>query len=175
MRWRDHTQRYQQQVPGHQIQVDVKFLKFEDKDGKPVKRYQYTAIDDATRIRALKIYDRHNQSNAIDFINTIIDKFPFRIREVRTANGHEFQAQFHWHVKDLGIRHAYIKPASPQLNGKVERSHRTDEQEFYQLLTYTDDVDLQARLSEWEQFYNLSRPHGAFNGKAPYEVLRERL
>lgn len=170
-----HTQRYQQQVPGHQIQVDVKFLKFAGKDGKPVKRYQYTAIDDATRIRALKIYDRHNQSNAIDFINTIIEKFPFRIREVRTDNGHVFQAQFHWHVEDLGIRHAYIKPASPQLNGKVERSHRTDEQEFYQLLTYTDDVDLRARLSEWEQFYNLSRPHGAFNGKAPYEVLRERL
>jgi transposase len=47
-----HTQRYQKQVPGHQIQVDVKFLKFEGKDGKPVKRYQYTAIDDATRIRA---------------------------------------------------------------------------------------------------------------------------
>jgi transposase InsO family protein len=163
-----HTQRYQQQMPGHQIQVDVKFLKFEDKDG-PVKRYQYTAIDDATRIRALKIYDRHNQSNAIDFINTV------RIREVRTDNSHEFQAQFHWHVEDLGIRHAYIKPASPQLNGKVERSHRTDEQEFYQLLTYTDDIDLQARLSEREQFYNLSRPHGAFNGKAPYEVLRERL
>jgi transposase InsO family protein len=170
-----HTQRYQQQVPGHQIQVDVKFLKFEGKDGKSVKRYQYTAIDDATRVRALKIYDRHNQSNAIDFINTIIEKFPFRIREVRTDNGHEFQAQFHWHVEDLGIRHAYIKPASPQLNGKVERSHRTDEQEFYQLLTYTDDVDLRARLSEWEQFYNLSRPHGAFNGKAPYEILRERL
>lgn len=170
-----HTQRYQQQVPGHQIQVDVKFLKFEGKDGKPVKRYQYTAIDDATRIRALKIYVRHNQSNAIDFINTIIDKFPFRIREVRTDNGHEFQAQFHWHVEDLGIRHAYMKPASPQLNGKVERSHRTDEQEFYQLLTYTDDVDLRAKLSEWEQFYNLSRPHGAFNGKTPYEVLRERL
>jgi len=169
-----HTQRYQQQMPGHQIQVDVKFLKFEDKDG-PVKRYQYTAIDDATRIRALKIYDRHNQSNAIDFINTVVAKFPFRIREVRTDNSHEFQAQFHWHVEDLGIRHAYIKPASPQLNGKVERSHRTDEQEFYQLLTYTDDIDLQARLSEREQFYNLSRPHGAFNGKAPYEVLRERL
>jgi hypothetical protein len=48
-----------------------------------VKRNQYTAIDDATRIRALKIYDCHNQSNAIDFINAIIDEFPFRIREVR--------------------------------------------------------------------------------------------
>ena len=87
--------------------------------------------------RVFVIYDRHNQSNAIDFINTIINKFPFRIREVRTDNGHEFQAKFHWHVEDLGIRHAYIKPASPQLNGKVERSHRTDQQEFYQLLTYT--------------------------------------
>lgn len=57
----------------------------------------------------------------------------YRLREVRTDNGHEFQAKFHWHVEDKGIRHAYIQPASPQLNGKVERSHRTDEQEFYQL------------------------------------------
>jgi transposase InsO family protein len=43
------------------------------------------------------------------------------------------------------------------------------------LLTYNDDVDLNAKLAEWESFYNLSRPHGAFNGKAPYEILRERL
>lgn len=49
-----------------------------DQDGKSIKRYQYTAIDNATRIRALKIYDRHNQSNAIDFINTIIEKFRSR-------------------------------------------------------------------------------------------------
>ena len=89
--------------------------------------------------------------------------------------GHEFQAKFHWHVEDQGIRHAYIKPSSPQLNGKVERSHRTDEQEFYQLLTYNGDVDLHQKLAEWERFYNLSRPHGAFNRKAPYEALRERL
>ncbi|WP_143151098.1 helix-turn-helix domain-containing protein, partial [Agrobacterium pusense] len=59
-----HTQRYEQRVPGHQIQVDVKFLKFEGVDGKVVKRFQYTAIDDATRIRALKVYDRHTQANA---------------------------------------------------------------------------------------------------------------
>ncbi|OYR24102.1 HTH-like domain protein [Brucella lupini] len=170
-----HTQRYEQRVPGHQIQVDVKFLKFEGVDGKIVKRFQYTAIDDATRIRALKVYDRHTQANAIDFIDTVIAKFPFRIREIRTDNGHEFQARFHWHVEDQGIRHAYIKPASPQLNGKVERSHRTDDQEFYQLLSYTDDTDLVQKLSEWERFYNLARPHGAFNGKAPYEILRERL
>ena len=145
------------------------------KDDKPVKRYQYTAIDDATRVRALKIYERHTQASAISFIDYVIEKFPFRIREVRTDNGHEFQAKFHWHVEDKGIRHTYIKPSSSQLNGKVERSHRTDEQEFYQLLTYKDDVDLNAKLAEWESFYNLSRPHGAFDGKAPYEILPETI
>jgi transposase InsO family protein len=170
-----HTTRYQQQVPGHQIQVDDKFLIFRGKDGKPTKRYQYTAIDDATRVRALKVYNRHTQANAILFIDHVIKSFPFRIREVRTDNGHEFQAKFHWHVEDQGIRHAYIKPRSPQLNGKVERSHRTDEEEFYQLLTYKDDVDLEEKLAHWERFYNLSRPHIAFNGKAPYEALRETL
>lgn len=170
-----HTKRYSKQVPGHHIQMDVKFLTFRGKQGQKVKRYQFTAIDDATRIRAMKIYKRHTQQSAIDFVNYVIDKFPFRIREIRTDNGHEFQAKFHWHVEDKGIRHAYIKPSSPQLNGKVERSHRSDEQEFYQLLTYKGDVDLEAKLEEWERFYNLARPHGAFNGKTPYEALREKL
>ena len=66
-------------------------------------------------------------------------------------------------------------PRSPQLNGKVERSHRTDQEEFYQLLTYTDDVDLNEKLAEWERFYNLDRPHGAFHGKTPHEALKCRL
>jgi Integrase core domain len=68
-------------------------------------------------------------------------------------------------VEDQGIRREHIKPAPPQLIGKVERSHRTVEQEFYQLLTYTDDIGLRARPSEWEKFYNLSKPHDAFNEK----------
>jgi len=170
-----HTKRYQKQVPGHHIQMDVKFLTFKGENGEKVRRFQYTAIDDATRVRALKIYKRHIQANAIDFVDFVIEKFPFRIKEIRTDNGHEFQAKFHWHVEDKGIRHAYIKPSSPQLNGKVERSHRSDQQEFYQLVTYKGDVDLEAKLVEWENFYNFARPHGAFNGKTPYEALREKL
>jgi transposase InsO family protein len=170
-----HTRRYAKQVPGHHIQVDVKFLSLRAADGKQVRRFQYTAIDDATRIRALKIYRRHTQKNAIDFVDHVIEKFPFRIHTIRTDRGHEFQAQFHWHVEDRGIRHVYIKPRSPQLNGKVERSHRSDQEEFYQLLTYTDDVDLNKKLAEWERFYNYDRPHGAFNGNTPYEALRTML
>lgn len=170
-----HTKRYAKKVPGHQVQVDVKFATFEDSSAKKIRRYQFTAIDDATRIRALKMYQQHNQSSAIDFIDYIIEKFPFRIHTVRTDRGHEFQAKFHWYVEDKGIRHVYIKPRSPQLNGKVERSHRTDQEEFYQLLTYTDDVDLNKKLQAWENFYNFNRPHGAFDGKTPYEALKSTL
>jgi transposase InsO family protein len=170
-----HTQRYNKQLPGHHIQMDVKFLIFKGKQGQKVKRYQYTAIDDATRVRARKVYKRHTQVSAIDFVDHIIEKFPFRIQQIRTENGHAFQAKFHWHVDDKGIRHVDIKPSSPQLNGKVERSHRSDQQEFYQLLSYKDDVDLEVKLDEWERFYNFAIPHGAFGGKTPHEALRERL
>ena len=92
-----HTKRYQKQVPGHHIQMDVKFLKFIDKNNKAIKRYQYTAIDDATRVRALQVYQRHNQANACKFVDYVIEKFPFRIHTIRTDRGHEFQAKFHWH------------------------------------------------------------------------------
>lgn len=169
------TVRYEKQVPGHHIQLDVKFLIFKNPDGTKTKRFQYTAIDDATRIRALKVYKKHTQQNAIHFIDHVLEKFPFRIQTVRTDNGHEFQSKFHWHVEDLGMRHAYIKPRTPRLNGKVERSHKTDQQEFYQLLEYSSDVDLEKKLKTWENFYNFDRPHGAFAGKTPYEILKEKL
>lgn len=81
-----HTQRYNKQAPGRHIQMDVKFLIFKGKQDQKVKRYQYTAIDDATRVRALTVYKRHTQANAIDFVDHIIEKFPFRIQQIRTNN-----------------------------------------------------------------------------------------
>jgi len=170
-----HTHRYEKQVPGHHVQVDVKFLTLQGPAGQRVRRYQDTAIDDATRIRALRVYRRHTQQNAIAFLNHVVSTFPFRIHTVRTDRGHEFQALFHWHLADQGLRQMYIKPRTPQLNGKVERSQRTDQQEFYQLLTYKGDVDLEQRLAQWERFDNYDRPHSAFAGKTPYEALREKL
>jgi len=105
----------------------------------------------------------------------VLSKFPFRIQTIRTDNGHGFQAKFHWLVEDLGIRHVYIKPRTPKLNGKVERSHGTDDREFYQLLAYTDDVNLNEKLAEGENYFNFNRPHGAFSGKTPYEALNAWL
>ncbi|WP_312193841.1 IS481 family transposase [Empedobacter sp.] len=170
-----HSIRYEKETPGHQVQIDVKFLIFHDVNRTKIKRFQYTAIDDSTRIRALKIYEKHNQLSSIDFINYVVEKFPFIINTIQTDNGHEFQSKFHWHVQDLGMRHRFIKVGTPQLNGKVERSHLTDKKEFYQLLNYTDDVDLNKKLEEWENFYNFKRPHGSFKGKTPYEILKSKL
>ena len=72
---------------------------------------------------------------------------------IQTDNGAEFQSRFHWHLESLDIQHVYIRPRTPHLNGKVERSHRVDEQEFYQLLDtagISDDIHLfNAKLREW--------------------------
>jgi hypothetical protein len=115
----------------------------------------------------LQIFPEHNQERAIQFMNYVVERFPFWISTIQTERGHEFQARFHWHV--------YIKPQMPQLNGKVERSHRTDQTEFYQLLTYKDDVDLNAKLKAWENFYNYDRPHLSLDGKTPYVVMKSLL
>jgi transposase InsO family protein len=165
--------RYEKPQPGHRLQLDVKFLERIPGTGK--RLYQFTAIDDCTRIRVLKIYDACNQSSAIRFVDEVIHRLPFRILVVQTDNGAEFQSRFHWHLESQDIRHVYIKPRTPHLNGKVERSHRVDEQEFYQLLDkdgVTDDIHLfNDKLREWEDYYNYHRPHGALDGQTPYERL----
>jgi len=73
------------------------------------------------------------------------------------------------------IRHVYIRPRTPRLNGKVERSHRVDDQEFCQLLDkdgISDDIHLfNDKLREWENYYNYHRPYGALDGQTPYERL----
>ena len=165
--------RYEKPQPGHRLQLDVKFL--ERIAGTQKRLYQFTAIDDCTRIRVLKIYDACNQASAIRFVNEVIRRLPFRILVIQTDNGAEFQSRFHWHLESLDIRHAYIRPRTPHLNGKVERSHRVDEQEFYQLLDkdgIADDIHLfNDKLREREDYYNYHRPHGALDGQPPYERL----
>ena len=171
----DRWKRYEKPLPGHRVQIDVKFIAPLQGSGK--KHYQFTAIDDCTRIRVLRIYDRLNQQTAIQFVDYVLEKLPFKVEVIQTDNGAEFQAQFHYHVLDAGIGHVYIKPATPRLNGKVERSHRIDQEEFYRMLegVVIDDTELfNDRLQEWESFYNFSRPTGGLGGQTPYERLREK-
>jgi transposase len=155
----DRWKRYEKPLPGHRVQIDVKFIA-PLQGSRKKKHYQSTAIDDCTRIRVLPIYDR-----------------PFKVEVIQTDHGAEFGSQFHYHVLDRGIGHVYIKPATPRLNGKVERSHRIDQEEFYRMLEgiVIDETGLfNVRLKEWEDFYNFNRPHGALGGQTPYERLRDK-
>lgn len=113
---------------GHQVQGDVKSIA-SIAGVTAQKHYQFTAIDDCTRIRVLRVYPKCNQKTAVQFLDYVLERLPFRVESVQTDNGAEFQSGFCWHVLDRGICHAYIKPATPRLNGKVERSHRIDSEE----------------------------------------------
>jgi transposase InsO family protein len=170
-RWR----RYEKPRPGHRVQLDVKFIA--PLAGSRRKHYQFTAIDDCTRLRVLRIYPQLNQKTAIQFADYVLERLPFRVEVIQTDNGAEFQSLFHYHLLDRGISHDYIKPRTPRLNGKVERSHRIDNEEFYQLLDgmVIDDTKVfNDKLREWEDFYNYHRPHGGLGGQTPYERLKQR-
>jgi len=188
-RWK----RYEKPLPGNRLQIDVKFIepiglpaqarsKAPVTDQLPKQRrrakfYQFTAIDDCTRLRVLRIYPRCDQKTAIHFLDYVLQRLPFRVEVVQTDNGAELQTEFHWHVLDKGIAHTYIKPASPHLNGKVERSHRIDAEEFYRMLDgiLIDDADVfNDKLREWEDYYNYHRPHGGLGGQTPYERLKQK-
>lgn len=167
--------RYEKQLPGHRVQIDVKFLA--PLPGSRKRFYQYTAIDDCTRLRVLRIYPANNQKTAIQFVDYVLSRLPFGVEVIQTDNGAEFQSAFHWHVTDLGVRHVYIKPRTPRLNGKVERSHRIDGEEFYRLLdgVVVDDAKVfNNKLQEWEDYYNYHRPHGGLDGQTPYERLKQK-
>ena len=129
-RWK----RYEKQRPGHQLQVDVKFIEPLGQKGRKKRYYQYTAIDDCTRLRVLRAYPRNDQKTAIAFIDHVLSKLPFAVDAGPDRQRPEFGTAFHWHLLDKGIGHVRIKPRTPRLNGKVERSHRIDSEEFYRLL-----------------------------------------
>lgn len=172
-RWK----RYEKQRPGHPLQVDVKFIEPLGQTGKKKRYYQYTAIDDCTRVRVLRTYPKHDQKTAIQLIDHVLSKLPFQVEKVPTDNGSEFGQSFHWHLLDKGIGHIYIRPATPRLNGKVERSHRIDSEGFYRLLEgeVIDDLNLfNTKLQEWEDYYNYDRPHGALAGSTPYERVKQK-
>jgi len=115
LRWK----RYEKQRPGHQLQVDVKFIEPLGQTGRRRKFYQFTAIDDCTRLRVLRAYPRCDQKTAIAFIDHTLSKLPFAVERVQTDNGSEFGTSFHWHLLDKGIDHVKIKPRTPRLGVPV--------------------------------------------------------
>lgn len=130
-------------VPGERFQMDVKHVPRQCLVGALAgkKFYQYTAIDECTRWRHAAIFDELSTYNSVEFLHQLLEKFPFEIGCIQTDNGAEFTSRyqssnhlsaFEEELATFGIRHKLIAPATPRHNGKVERSHRTDQERFYQ-------------------------------------------
>ena len=114
---------FEKAEPGESVQVDVKFVRITGRWA-----FQYTALDDCTRLRVLRLYRRLHQRSSVAFLAELQRALPFRIRKLQCDNGREFPLDFVLAVEAAGIRHRYIRPRRPQQNGKVERSHRIDGQ-----------------------------------------------
>jgi transposase InsO family protein len=134
--------------------------------------YQYTAVDDCSRWRVLEIYKRRTANNTLQFLDTLMAEFPFAIQRIQTDRGLEFFAEkVQQKLMSLSIKFRPNKPASPHLNGKVERSQKTDLEEFYAVTDLSDFEKLKEQLSEWQFFYNWQRPHGSLGGKTPSQIV----
>lgn len=129
-------------MPGERLQMDVKFVPKACLVGSfgRQKAYQYTVIDECTRWRHIAAFDELSTYNSVKFLHEVLERFPFEIQCIQTDNGAEFTSRyqgsnhpsaFEAELETLGIRHKLIAPATPRHNGKVERSHRTDQERFY--------------------------------------------
>jgi len=163
---------YQQMTyPGERVQVDVKYVprKCMTKEliDKGEKNYQFTAIDEYTRLRVLWFSKEHSSYEASKFAEIIKRVFPFKIEEIQTDNGFEFtnrlsyyekarkkKTMFQKKLEELEIRHKLIKPYTPRHNGKVERSHRKDQERFYYNKIFCSFEDLVNRAKYWIKEYN---------------------
>src|SRR5262245_12810214 len=113
--------------------------------------FQYTALDDCTRFRVLRLYRYLNHRSSLAFFRELREAMPFPIRKIQCDNGSEFPLEFSLSVQAAGIRHRYITPRRPEQNGKVERSHRIDDEEFWQRHSFASFDDAVVALEGWER------------------------
>ena len=166
------------------MEIDVKYVPDPIK-GK--KYYQFTAIDTASRWRYLKIYDSYSNSDSIDFLKELIKVASFRIHAIKTDNGSNFTNRYTGYAKSsdplnprlhefdilcqkFNIIHYLIDPGKPCQNGKVERSHREDQEKFYEQIKFKNVKELRYKIKLWNMYSN-DLEHCSLNGKTPNEML----
>lgn len=171
--------------PGELVEIDVKYVPGRI-EGK--RYFQYTAIDCASRWRYLEIYEEQTNGNSVLFLKEIIGRFPHVIQAIKTDNGSIFTNRYlgtyrrsdlssrQLHTLDMfcaqhNIIHYLIDPGKPAQNGTVERSHREDQEKFYDQNKFRSIEDLQKKLKVWNTYYN-NLEHCGLGGKTPNEFLK---
>ena len=157
----------QMRYPGQRVQIDVKFVPQVCIVGQDpaTKWYQYTFLDEYSRFRYLEAFQEHNSYSSAVFLRHVVEKFPYAIECVQTDNGSEFTNRllprgndkptlFELELQRLGIRHKLIRPYTPRHNGKVERSHRKDNEEFYASHRFYSFDDFKKQLAVRQRQYN---------------------
>lgn len=181
-RLKKHRKRYELVIPGQRFQLDVKYVP-ELVGGK--KAYNYVIVDECTRWRYARAFDSLCEGSTVEFLESFKRYCPFPIHCIQTDNGHEFTyrlnpiAQHLEHKMDQwckanGIKHQLIPPGVKELNGKVERSHRIDEQYFYWKAPTHSIAVFNLQQGRWMADYNSKRPHGGVGYMTPLEKLEER-
>ena len=172
---------------GQRVQIDVKVVPSVCivGDAKGHKFYQYTAIDEYSRFRYLEAFEEHSSYSSAVFVEHLIKKFPFKIECVQTDNGQEFTKKlgcsktptptiFETVLEQHNIKHKLIRPYTPRHNGKVERSHRKDNEYFYATHTFYSFDDFAKQLKVHNYKYN-KFPMRPLNWKAPIDYIRAYL
>ena len=167
------------EYPGQKVQIDVKYVPGYCVAGE-MKYYQYTAIDEYSRLVYREMYDEHSTYSSRDFIRKVIAFFPFKIELVQTDNGTEWTKAlicndptptlFEEELENSGIMYKRIRVATPRHNGKVERQHRTDEKRFYKKMRMYSLEDGRNQLKRYNRFSN-TIPKVCLGYKSPNEVF----
>lgn len=169
---------------GGLVEIDVKYV---PDTIKGRKYYQFTAIDVASRWRYLQAYEDESTFSALKFLRELIGIADFKISAIKTDNGSCFTSRYQGYYKsDLPFPrphafdeacwenntvHYLIDPGKPQQNPFVERSHREDQEKFYEQNRFKSFDELRRKLRLWNMEYNNTK-HCGLSGKTPNQALR---
>lgn len=153
--------------PGEKVQIDVKEVPYNCLRGKVLRDgkhlYQWTGIDECTRMRFVYSFEEHTPENSVKFLKMLIQAFPFKIKTIQTDNGTEFT-----------YKYKLIPPRTPWHNGKVERSHRNDQRYFYDWETFRSVEELNKKLEKHLVRSN-NKTMRTLGNKSPIQILAEKL
>ena len=179
---------YEQMLyPGQRIQIDVKFVPSAClvSEAKDKHFYQYTAIDEYSRFRYLEAFEENSSYSSAVFLEHVLKEYKFPVHCVQTDNGQEFTKHlsssskatptlFEEALQKHGIEHKLIRPYTPRHNGKVERSHRKDNEYFYATHTFYSFKDFAKQLKVHNYRYNRF-PMRPLHWKAPIDYIKAFL
>jgi transposase InsO family protein len=156
------------QQPGDLVQIDTKDLR----PARGLVRKHFSARDMVSRWDVLHVADRATAATALEFLDALLARMPFPLRALQVNGGSEFAAEFELACQARRLPLFVLPPRSPKLNGRVERAHRTHNEEFYEIVPSDWSLpQLNRQLRNWETVYNTVRPHQALGYLTPQQFL----